>query len=117
MAFKLPDLPYAFDALEPHIDALTMESEILGGQRKYALYLPPDYNTSQRDYPVLYLLHGGGDDQTGWVQFGEVLRIADQGIKDGSATPMIISESVPPRLKHLKLAAGIELLFGPVKSE
>jgi len=71
-------------------DALTMESKILGGERKYALYLPPDYNTSQRNYPVLYLLHGGGDDQAGWVQFGEVLRITDQGIKAGTATPMII---------------------------
>lgn len=71
-------------------DSLTMKSEILGGTRKYALYLPPDYHTSERHYPVLYLLHGGGDDQTGWVQFGEVLRITDQAIKDGTATPMII---------------------------
>jgi enterochelin esterase-like enzyme len=39
---------------------------------------------------VLYLLHGAGDDQTGWVQFGEVLLIADKAIKEGSATPMII---------------------------
>jgi len=58
--------------------------------RKYAVYLPPDYETSQRSYPVLYLLHGGGDDQTGWVQFGEVLRITDESIKSGIATPMII---------------------------
>src|SRR5690606_5540942 len=41
-------------------------------------------------YPVLYLLHGAGDDQTGWVQFGEVLRITDKAIQDGTATPMII---------------------------
>jgi enterochelin esterase-like enzyme len=36
------------------------------------------------------LLHGGGDDQTGWVQFGEVLHIADKAINSGNATPMII---------------------------
>jgi len=71
-------------------DNLTMESEILGMERKYAVYLPPDYETSQRSYPVLYLLHGATDDQTGWIQFGEVLRIADKAIADGTATAMVI---------------------------
>jgi enterochelin esterase-like enzyme len=67
-----------------------MKSEILGMERNYAIYLPPDYETSERSYPVLYLLHGGGDDQTGWVQFGEVLHITDKAIAEGSATAMII---------------------------
>jgi enterochelin esterase-like enzyme len=67
-----------------------MESSILKMDRKYAVYLPPDYDTSSRDYPVLYLLHGAGDDQTGWIQFGEVLQITDKAIKIGKATPMII---------------------------
>ena len=48
-------------------DNLTVPSKILKMDRKYALYLPPDYETSLRSYPVLYLLHGYGDDQTGWV--------------------------------------------------
>jgi len=71
-------------------DNLTLPSKILKGNRNYAVYLPPDYETSQRSYPVLYLLHGGGDDQTGWVQFGEVLNIADREILEGRATSMII---------------------------
>lgn len=71
-------------------DNLSMESEILGMERKYAVYLPPDYETSQRSYPVLYLLHGSGDDQTGWIQFGEVLMIADRAIANGTATAMVI---------------------------
>lgn len=71
-------------------DNLSMPSKILKGDRKFAIYLPPDYETSQRSYPVLYLLHGGGDDQTGWVQFGEVLHIADKAIQEGRSTPMII---------------------------
>jgi len=71
-------------------DNLTIKSSILKMERKFAVYLPPDYETSDRSYPVLYLLHGMGDDQTGWIQFGEVLRITDAAIKDGSATPMII---------------------------
>jgi enterochelin esterase-like enzyme len=71
-------------------DNLAVPSKILKMDRKYAVYLPPDYETSQRSYPVLYLLHGAGDDHTGWVQFGEVLRIADEAIRTGKATPMII---------------------------
>jgi enterochelin esterase-like enzyme len=71
-------------------DNLSMQSKILNMDRKYAIYLPPDYESSQRSYPVLYLLHGGGDDQTGWVQFGEVQHIADEAINSGKATPMII---------------------------
>ena len=71
-------------------DNLTVTSDILKGERNYAIYLPPDYETSERTYPVLYLLHGAGDDHTGWVQFGEVLRITDIAIKEGTATPMII---------------------------
>ena len=72
------------------MDNLYLDSKILNGERKYAVYLPPDYQTSKRDYPVLYLLHGAGDDQTGWVQFGEVLHLADKSIKSGKATPMVI---------------------------
>jgi len=72
------------------MDNLSMTSKILKMERKYAVYLPPDYESSQRSYPVLYLLHGAGDDQTGWVQFGEILHIADRAINAGSATPMIV---------------------------
>lgn len=71
-------------------DNLSLQSNILKSERKFALYLPPDYESSERSYPVLYLLHGAGDDQTGWVQFGEVLHIADKAIKEGDATAMII---------------------------
>jgi Enterochelin esterase and related enzymes len=71
-------------------DNLSLPSKILKGERKYAVYLPPDYETSERSYPVLYLLHGAGDDQTGWIQFGEVLHIADKAIREGIATPMVI---------------------------
>ena len=43
-----------------------MNSEILDMERNYAVYLPPDYDTSSRSYPVLYLLHGLGDDHN-WM--------------------------------------------------
>ena len=72
------------------MDELKLNSKILKGERRFAVYLPPDYETSSRSYPVLYLLHGYTDDQTGWIQFGEVQHIADKAINEGKATPMII---------------------------
>jgi enterochelin esterase-like enzyme len=72
------------------LDSEFLKSSILKSDRKFTIYLPPDYESSKRSYPVLYLLHGSGDDQTGWVQFGEVLHITDKAISEGKATPMII---------------------------
>lgn len=71
-------------------DQLTLKSEILKTTKNYAIYLPPDYETSQRSYPVLYLLHGGAGNQIVWVQNGDVLNITDEAIRKGNATPMII---------------------------
>lgn len=67
-----------------------IKSNILGRDVKYSVYLPFDYSTSERSYPVVYLLHGHGDNNTGWVQFGEVNRLADKAIVDGTIPPMII---------------------------
>ena len=72
------------------IDQLSLKSKILDSERKYAVYLPSDYDHSNREYPVLYLLHGAGDDHTGWVQFGEVKSIADKANKECISTSMII---------------------------
>jgi enterochelin esterase-like enzyme len=68
----------------------TLKSEILGMERKYSIYLPEGYDESDQSYPVLYLLHGSGDDHTGWVQFGQVQHIADKTVSEGKAGPMII---------------------------
>lgn len=80
----------AFSQPSKVYESLTLSSKILNMERKYAVYLPANYETSQRNYPVLYLLHGAGDDQTGWVQFGEVQRITDKAVLDGISTEMII---------------------------
>lgn len=71
-------------------DHLSMHSKILKMDRQFAIYLPPGYDEAGRSYPVLYLLHGAGDDHTGWIQSGEVKHIADKAIAEGKATPMII---------------------------
>ena len=88
--FLLAIVNVAFSQYGKVYDDMSLESKILGMEKKYSIYLPSDYEISDRSYPVLYLLHGLGDDHTGWVQFGEVSRIADQAIENGSATPMII---------------------------
>ncbi|PWK79796.1 S-formylglutathione hydrolase FrmB [Mucilaginibacter oryzae] len=72
------------------IEELYVKSDILDRNVKYAVYLPPDYESSNRTYPVVYLLHGYGDDHTGWLQFGEVNRYADKAIASGTIPPMII---------------------------
>ena len=72
------------------LESLSFKSDILGKDVKYCIYLPSDYNTSSRRYPVVYLLHGYTDDETGWVQFGEAHLIADQAIAAREIPPMII---------------------------
>ena len=68
----------------------TVNSAILKADRSYSIYLPAGYDQTDRTYPVLYLLHGSGDDHTGWLQFGQTQHIADKTIAEGLAGPMII---------------------------
>jgi len=72
------------------IEGRDMNSQIMGKSVNYAIYLPPDYECSQRRYPVVYLLHGLSDDESGWVQFGEVQLAADRAIASREIPPMII---------------------------
>lgn len=71
-------------------ESLKCDSKLLGYPVEYSVYLPADYETSNRSYPVLYLLHGYSDDETGWIQFGEAAQIADKGIENGECPPLII---------------------------
>lgn len=71
-------------------ESLKLESEVLGKEVEYSVYLPADYQESSRRYPVLYLLHGFSDDETGWTQFGEVKAIADREMQQVETTSMII---------------------------
>lgn len=54
------------------------------------IYTPPGYDTSGKKYPVLYLLHGGGEDQRGWSTEGRADLILDNLIAEGKAKPMLI---------------------------
>jgi S-formylglutathione hydrolase FrmB len=72
------------------IEKQTIKSTVMGKDVNYSVYLPADYTTSERTYPVVYLLHGFTDDNTAWIQFGEINRYADKAIADGIIPPMII---------------------------
>ena len=60
------------------------------GEAGVAVYLPKGYATSKEDYPVLYLLHGSGDDETGWLTKGKAKAILDSLITNQLCQPMIV---------------------------
>ncbi len=72
------------------LESRTLNSTILGKAVRYTIYLPADYESSERYYPVVYLLHGYTDNDMGWLQFGEINRYADKAIAEGTIPPMII---------------------------
>ncbi len=65
-------------------------SSTAGDWRRAYIYCPPGYDTSNESYPVLYLQHGGGEDERGWATQGRTDIIMDNLIAQGKATPMII---------------------------
>ncbi len=84
---------YAFSSLAQSgkvLESLEFTSKIVNSTVKYSVYLPPGYESSERSYPVVYLLHGYSDDETGWVQFGEVDKMADREIANGNFASSII---------------------------
>jgi S-formylglutathione hydrolase FrmB len=71
-------------------ESLKVKSTAMSKDIEYSIYLPADYETSNRRYPVLYLLHGYGDDETGWTQFGEADMIMERLLPQGDISSMII---------------------------
>ncbi len=66
-------------------------SKVTNAWRRCFVYTPPDYDTNTNTrYPVLYLQHGGGEDERGWITQGCVNFIMDNLIAEGKAKPMII---------------------------
>ena len=77
----------------PHgqVRSLNYFSDITKSWRRAFVYTPPGYdNSNNARYPVLYLQHGGGEDETGWPNQGKVDFILDNLLAEGKATPMIV---------------------------
>src|SRR5439155_25932276 len=68
------------------------ESKALNGKsRGLMIYTPPGYETSgDKRYPVLYLLHGSGDNERGWTDVGLAHRVMDNLLADSKAVPMVV---------------------------
>jgi len=100
------DSPAFYDARPvPHGDVriLMYESKAMGVTRFVWVYTPPGYDKSPTRYPVLYLLHGNGEAQDGWVVNGRANIILDNLIADHKAVPMLM---VMPQ-GHALQAAGV----------
>ena len=87
------DPPAGFRAARediPHgkLEMIEYDSKSVGTRRKMNVYTPPGYS-ADRKYPVLYLLHGIGGDETEWQRFCRPGVILDNLIADGKAVPMI----------------------------
>lgn len=65
-------------------------SSTAGDWRRMYIYCPPGYDASADKYPVLYLQHGGGEDERGWSTQGRTDIIMDNLIAAGKATPMLV---------------------------
>lgn len=103
------DSPAFYDASPvPHGDVriIMYESKAMGVTRFLWIYTPPGYDQSKTKYPVLYLLHGNGEAQNGWVMNGRANIILDNLIAQGKAQPMLL---VMPQ-GHALQAAGVSPL-------
>ena len=89
-----PDAPAGFDkpptnGIAGRTEVFEYDSTATGMRRKAVVYLPPQYS-SDRKYPVLYLLHGIGGNEWEWIGYVHADAIVDNLIAAGKATPMIV---------------------------
>ncbi len=82
--YKVNDVPHGT------VTKRWYDSPGLGMDRRITIYTPPGYETSNKKYPVLYLLHGAGGDEEAWITLGRTAQIMDNLIFTGKAKPMIV---------------------------
>jgi enterochelin esterase-like enzyme len=83
--YSIQDVPHG------QVREVWYNSKVTGSWRHALVYLPPDYDTKTNvRYPVLYLQHGAGEDETGWVRQGNANFILDNLIAAKSCKPMIV---------------------------
>jgi enterochelin esterase-like enzyme len=89
-----PDPPIGFDKERKdvphgHLEMIAYESKSVGTTRKMQVYTPSGYS-KEKKYPVLYLLHGIGGDETEWQRFCKPNVLLDNLLAEGKVTPMIV---------------------------
>ncbi|MBO9684404.1 MAG: esterase family protein, partial [Flavisolibacter sp.] len=66
-------------------------SRVTNSWRQFYIYTPPGYDVNATEkYPVLYILHGGGEDERGWYTQGKTDLIIDNLVAEGKAKPMLV---------------------------
>jgi enterochelin esterase-like enzyme len=86
--------PHGFDIRRANVErgrveTVEYDSKATGGKRKMVIYTPPGYSKEAK-YPVLYLLHGAGDDETAWTRKGSAAAILDNLYADKKLVPMMV---------------------------
>ncbi|MFL6446740.1 MAG: alpha/beta hydrolase-fold protein [Bryobacteraceae bacterium] len=94
-AVEVPEAGATYYELQevPHgqVREIWYHSSVTGTWRPAFVYTPPAYDSHPNErYPVLYLQHGGGENETGWIRQGRANFIMDNLIASGKARPMII---------------------------
>ncbi len=105
-----PQAPEGFDIrgegiAQGNVERIEYDSSVVTGKRPAVVYTPPGYS-SEREYPVLYLLHGIGGNETHWTSFGAADAIFDNLIAAGQAEPMIVV------MPHGRASNEPQTLFG-----
>ena len=100
--FEVKDVPHG------SVTKVWFDSPSLGLNRRMCVYTPPGYEDSKEEYPVLYLLHGGGGDEDAWITLGRANYILDNLIAQGKAKPMIV---VMPNGNANQTAAMTDMSF------
>ena len=71
------------------MESMVMHSRILDQDVKFSVCLPVNYHETKKSFPVVYLLHGLGDDETSWLEYGQISQYADQATRAQEIIPMI----------------------------
>ncbi len=93
----------------PHgsISTVWYDSKAVGGLRRMHIYTPPGYERDSRSYPVLYLLHGGGDSDDSWPTVGRAGAILDNMLAAHQAVPMIVVMPAGHVSRDFQLRSGL----------
>lgn len=87
---KLGDLIGVQNVPHGNVTAVWYASPTLGTTRRMYVYTPPGYDNTKNKYPVLYLFHGAGGDEDGWISRGRANYIIDNLIASKEAVPTIV---------------------------
>src|SRR5205085_11702 len=91
VAMQVPVFPHAKDVPHGEVRSRWYTAKVTGQTRHIQVYTPPGYDADPtKRYPVLYLQHGGGEDETGWAKQGHMHFILDNLIAEKKAVPMIV---------------------------